>query len=106
MPHGNVIDKEKDLPLLLDNLARQTGLQFKVERRTTPMSVVDARNIQDEQRREKLLRTILDHVTEQTELQFEIRKEMFPVWHVTKIPPRDASGRSSERNHNHAGGAG
>lgn len=34
---GNVIDKENDLPLLLDNLARQTGLQFKVERRTAPM---------------------------------------------------------------------
>lgn len=34
---GDVIDKEKDLPLLLDNLARQTGLQFKVERRTAPM---------------------------------------------------------------------
>jgi len=27
-----VIDKEKDLPVLLDNLARQTGLQFKVEK--------------------------------------------------------------------------
>ncbi|MEN6578801.1 MAG: M56 family metallopeptidase [Phycisphaerales bacterium] len=34
---GNAIDKEKDLPPLLDNLARQTGLQFKVERRTVPM---------------------------------------------------------------------
>ncbi|MEN6424586.1 MAG: M56 family metallopeptidase [Phycisphaerales bacterium] len=34
---GKGIDKDKDLPLLLDNLARQTGLQFKVERRTVPM---------------------------------------------------------------------
>ncbi len=33
----NAINKEKDLPLLLDNLARQTGLQLKVERRTVPM---------------------------------------------------------------------
>ncbi|MGE5296639.1 MAG: M56 family metallopeptidase [Solirubrobacterales bacterium] len=36
-PWGEGIDKEKDLPLLLDNLARQTGLQFKVERRSAPM---------------------------------------------------------------------
>jgi beta-lactamase regulating signal transducer with metallopeptidase domain len=28
----DVIDKEKELPILLDNLARQTGLQFKVEK--------------------------------------------------------------------------
>ena len=34
---GKNIDKDKDLPLLLDNLARQTGLQFKIERRTAPM---------------------------------------------------------------------
>ncbi len=30
--HEQAIDKEKDLPTLLDNLARQTGLQFKVEK--------------------------------------------------------------------------
>ena len=27
-----VIDKETDLPALLDNLAKQTGLQFRVEK--------------------------------------------------------------------------
>jgi hypothetical protein len=43
-PWGNGIDREKDLPLLLDNLARQTGLQFKVERRTAPMWFVTERN--------------------------------------------------------------
>ena len=31
--HVRPIDKEKELPLLLDNLAKQTGLTFKVEKR-------------------------------------------------------------------------
>jgi hypothetical protein len=34
---GEGIDKEKDLPALLNHLARQTGLQFQVERRPVPM---------------------------------------------------------------------
>jgi beta-lactamase regulating signal transducer with metallopeptidase domain len=35
----DVIDKEKDLPTLLDNLAKQTGLQFKVEKQAAEVWV-------------------------------------------------------------------
>ncbi len=45
LSYGNGVNKEKHLPLLLDNLARQTGLQFRVERQTAPMwFVVEDKN--------------------------------------------------------------
>jgi hypothetical protein len=45
LPHGNGINREKHLPLLLDNLARQAGLQFRVERQTAPIwFVVEDKN--------------------------------------------------------------